>query len=130
MVSAVRYGITTGLYRGARSNCTFCGRRTDARTRMRTRASIRTHTRTRTGTLTRTHTVSTPLQRCKKIKLERITNQLDKDRILEIKNKLEKTGFEPVASYMRSKRSTTELHPHTTNTVFADVINFNFQVLL
>src|SRR6218665_955553 len=25
--------------------------------------------------------------------------------------KLEMTGFEPVASYMRSKRSTTELHP-------------------
>ena len=25
---------------------------------------------------------------------------------------LEITGFEPVASYMRSKRSTTELYPH------------------
>ena len=24
---------------------------------------------------------------------------------------MEMTGFEPVASYMRSKRSTTELHP-------------------
>ena len=30
---------------------------------------------------------------------------------LEEKN-MEMSGFEPEASYMRSKRSTTELHPH------------------
>ena len=28
--------------------------------------------------------------------------------------KLEMSGFEPEASYMRSKRSTTELHPQST----------------
>ena len=30
--------------------------------------------------------------------------------------KLEMSGFEPEASYMRSKRSTTELHPHSAGT--------------
>ena len=40
------------------------------------------------------------------------------------KNKsMEMPGFEPGASYMRSKRSTTELHPHIWILTFSIVSN-------
>ena len=35
---------------------------------------------------------------------------------------LEKMGFEPMASYMRSKRSTTELHPRDASDCQIDLV--------
>ena len=45
-----------------------------------------------------------------------------------LKKQLEMTGFEPVASYMRSKRSTTELHPQLVSacyTLYKNVTYFS-----
>ena len=45
-----------------------------------------------------------------------------------VKKELEMTGFEPVASYMRSKRSTTELHPQLASacyTLYKNVTYFS-----
>ena len=39
------------------------------------------------------------------------TNKSNRQKKLRFPAKLEITGFEPVASYMRSKRSTAELYP-------------------